>query len=425
MEKRKEPLAFSMRPSTLDEVIGQQHLIGEGNVLRKCVENELLFSMIFYGPPGTGKTTLAMVLANTLNKPYRLFNAVSGNKKDLDTIFEESKYFPGLIVIVDEVHRLNKDKQDLLLPHIEDGSIVMIGATTSNPLHAINPAIRSRCHLFEVKALTNEDIKQALRHAITSEKGLHNAITIDEDALEIIARHSNGDIRYSLNILEICAIACDSHISKDLVMQYSQIPNMGMDSDGDGYYDVLSGFQKSIRGSDVDAALYYLGIMIEANDMDSIERRLLVTAYEDIGLGNPAAVARCMQAIDAAKRVGFPEGRIPLALAVIDVTLSPKSKSAEYAIDSVMQKLHTTAYSVPDYLRFTPVSMKDEDKYDYDRPDLWNQIQYLPDKLRNETFYEPQTNSSYESVLAKNLEKIRSVKRTNNLAQLKRNTRKK
>lgn len=422
MEKRKEPLAFSMRPSTLSEVIGQQHLIGEGNVLKKCVENEMLFSMIFYGPPGTGKTTLAMVLANTLDKPYRLFNAVSGNKKDLDIIFEESKYFPGLIVIVDEVHRLNKDKQDLLLPHIEDGSIVMIGATTSNPLHAINPAIRSRCHLFEVKSLTNEDIKQALLNAIHSEKGLQDEVTIEEDALDLIARHSNGDIRYSLNILEICAIASNGHISKDLVSQYSQIPNMGMDSNGDGYYDVLSGFQKSIRGSDVDAALYYLGIMIEANDMDSIERRLLVTAYEDIGLGNPAAVARCVQAIDAAKRVGFPEGRIPLTVAVIDVTLSPKSKSAEQAIDRVMGKLHTTSYTVPDYLRFTPVSMKEEDKYDYDRPDLWNKIQYLPDKLRNEIFYEAQTNSSYEAVLAKNLEKIRSVKRTNKLSQLKKGT---
>ena len=189
MEKRVEPLAFSMRPSVLDEIIGQQHLIGEGKVLRKCVENNMLFSMIFYGPPGTGKTTLAMVLANTLNKPYRLFNAVSGNKKDLDRIFEEAKYFPGLVVIVDEVHRLNKDKQDLLLPHIEDGSIIMIGATTSNPLHAINPAIRSRCHLFEVKALTQEDIKQALRNAIQSPKGLQNEVNIEEDALDIIARH--------------------------------------------------------------------------------------------------------------------------------------------------------------------------------------------------------------------------------------------
>lgn len=415
----KQPLAFRMRPEKLDDIIGQQHLIGEGKVLRKCLDAKRLFSMIFYGPPGTGKTTLAMVLANELGMPYRLFNAVTGNKKDLETIFQEAKFYEGLVVIIDEVHRLNKDKQDLLLPHVENGNITLIGATTSNPLHAINPAIRSRCHLFEVKQAKQEDIEHALRHAIEHPDGLNNSVTIEEDALHIISRHSNGDIRYALNILEIVAIACDGVITKDLVSQYSQIPNMSMDGDGDGYYDVLSGFQKSIRGSDVDAALYYLGIMIEANDMDSIERRLLVTAYEDVGLGNPAAVARCVQAVDAAKRVGFPEGRIPLALAVIDVTLSPKSKSAENAIDAVMQKLKQTSYSVPDYLRYTPVNMSQEDQYDYSREDLWPKIQYLPDRLKNERFYQPSMNSSYEKVLAQNLEKLRSVKRSKHLAALK------
>lgn len=418
----KQPLAFRMRPQHLDDIIGQQHLIGEGKVLRKCLEAKRLFSMIFYGPPGTGKTTLAMVLANELGMPYRLFNAVTGNKKDLETIFQEAKFYEGLVVIIDEVHRLNKDKQDLLLPHVENGNITLIGATTSNPLHAINPAIRSRCHLFEIKQAKQEDIEKALLKAIQHPDGLNNEVSIEDEALHIIARHSNGDIRYALNILEIVAIASDGVITKDLVSQYSQIPNMSMDNDGDGYYDVLSGFQKSIRGSDVDAALYYLGIMIEANDMDSIERRLLVTAYEDIGLGNPAAVARCVQAIDAAKRVGFPEGRIPLAMAVIDLTLSPKSKSAESAIDTVMQTIRNTSYSVPDYLRFTPVNMKEEDKYDYGRADLWAKIQYLPDKLKNEKFYMPQMNSSYEKVLAQNLEKLRSVKRTNQLASLKKNT---
>lgn len=418
----KQPLAFRMRPQHLDDIIGQQHLIGEGKVLRKCLEAKRLFSMIFYGPPGTGKTTLAMVLANELGMPYRLFNAVTGNKKDLETIFQEAKFYEGLVVIIDEVHRLNKDKQDLLLPHVENGNITLIGATTSNPLHAINPAIRSRCHLFEIKQAQQEDIEKALLKAIQHPDGLNNEVSIEDEALHIIARHSNGDIRYALNILEIVAIASDGVITKDLVSQYSQIPNMSMDSDGDGYYDVLSGFQKSIRGSDVDTALYYLGIMIEANDMDSIERRLLVTAYEDIGLGNPAAVARCVQAIDAAKRVGFPEGRIPLAMAVIDLTLSPKSKSAENAIDAVMQTIRNTSYSVPDYLRFTPVNMKEEDKYDYGRADLWAKIQYLPDKLKNEKFYMPQMNSSYEKVLAQNLEKLRSVKRTNKLASLKKNT---
>lgn len=415
----QEPLAFRMRPQKLSEVIGQKHLIGEGKVLRKCIEAGRIFSMILFGPPGTGKTTLATVLANELNMPYRIFNAVTGNKKELEQIFTEAKLYPGLILIVDEVHRLNKDKQDLLLPHVENGNITLIGATTSNPLHAINPAIRSRCHLFEVKQLTMEDIEQALRNALQSSKGFNNNITIDDDALHIISRHSNGDIRYALNILEICAIASEGHISKDLVNQFSSIPNMSMDADGDGYYDVLSAFQKSIRGSDVDAALYYLGIMIEANDLDSIERRLLVTAYEDIGLGNPAAVARCVNAIDAAKRVGFPEGRIPLALAIIDLCLSPKSKSAEHAIDAAMEAIHHTPYKVPEYLRLTPVQMNEEDKYDYNRPDLWNQIQYLPNHLRNKHFYEPNTNSSYEKVLAQNLIKLRNIPRSNNLAYLK------
>lgn len=415
----QEPLAFRMRPQKLSEVIGQKHLIGEGKVLRKCIDAGRIFSMILFGPPGTGKTTLATVLANELNMPYRIFNAVTGNKKELEQIFTEAKLYPGLILIVDEVHRLNKDKQDLLLPHVENGNITLIGATTSNPLHAINPAIRSRCHLFEVKQLTMEDIEQALRNALQSSKGFHNNITIDDDALHIISRHSNGDIRYALNILEICAIASEGHISKDLVNQFSSIPNMSMDADGDGYYDVLSAFQKSIRGSDVDAALYYLGIMIEANDLDSIERRLLVTAYEDIGLGNPAAVARCVNAIDAAKRVGFPEGRIPLALAIIDLCLSPKSKSAEHAIDAAMEAIHHTPYKVPEYLRLTPVQMNEEDKYDYNRPDLWNQIQYLPNHLKNKHFYEPNTNSSYEKVLAQNLIKLRNIPRSNNLAYLK------
>lgn len=415
----QEPLAFRLRPTTLDEVIGQQHLIGEGQVLRRCIEEKRMFSMIFFGPPGTGKTTLATVLANELELPYRMFNAVTGNKKEMEIIFNEAKFYPGLILIVDEVHRLNKDKQDLLLPHVENGNITLIGATTSNPLHAINPAIRSRCHLFEVKSLTQADIEIALLHAVKHPKGLDNKVCIEEDALHIISRHSNGDIRYALNILEICAIACDGIINMELVSQYSQIPNMSMDSNGDGYYDVLSAFQKSIRGSDVDAALYYLGIMIEANDLDSIERRLLVTAYEDIGLGNPAAVARCVNAIDVAKRVGFPEGRIPLAVAIIDLTLSPKSKSGEMAIDKAMSTLRHSSYSVPDYLRLTPVHMKDEDKYDYARSDLWNKIQYLPDKLSTTQFYIPETTSAYEKVLAQNVERLRSTKRTNKLAQLK------
>lgn len=418
----KQPLAYVMRPETIDEIIGQKHLIGEGKILRKCIEQQMLFSMIFFGPPGTGKTTLAMVLSKSLHRPYRLFNAVTGNKKELDILFEEARITPGLVVIVDEVHRLNKDKQDLLLPHIENGNLILIGATTANPYHSINPAIRSRAHIFEVKKLSSQDIEEALLHALQSERGLQNKFTIETSALKQISALCNGDIRYALNILELCAFACENHtISEELVTHYAQNPNLSISKEGDGHYDIVSAFQKSIRGSDVDAALYYLSILVEANDLESIERRLLVIAYEDIGLGNPAACARCVSAIDAAKRVGFPEGRIPLANAVIDLCLSPKSKSAEAAIDAATHTMRQHIYPMPPYLRFTPVGMSQEDMYDYARSDLWDRIQYLPDALRNHQFYIPSTNSQYEKVLATNLEKLKKQKRSNNLRELKKN----
>ena len=395
----KQPLAFRMRPETLDEVIGQQHLIGPGQVIRRCIEQGRLFSMIFYGPPGTGKTTLASVLANELHLPYRLFNAVTGNKKELDTIFEEAKFYDGLVLIIDEVHRLNKDKQDLLLPHVENGRIILIGATTSNPTMAINPAIRSRCHLFAIKPLETADIIAALNRAAASEKGLNGQVQLDPKAAELIAGYCGGDIRYALNVLELCAIASDEPvISPELVRQYVQRPVRGIDN----------------------ASLYYLARLIQAGDMDSIERRLLVIAYEDIGLGNPAAVARTLSAIDAAKRVGFPEGMIPLGVAVIDLALSPKSKSGELAIQAAMAEAEASDPPVPAYLRFTPVGMKEEDKYPYDRPDLWHKIQYLPDAIRTKRFYQPQATSAYEKQLAANYESLKRYARSKNLAELKR-----
>ena len=415
-----QPLAYTMRPTSLDEIVGQKHLIGENKILRKCVNEQKLFSMIFFGPPGTGKTTLATILSKTLHRPYRIFNAVTGNKKQLDTLFEEAKMTPGLVVIIDEVHRLNKDKQDLLLQHIENGSIIMIGATTANPYHSINPAIRSRAHIFEVKPLEKEDIKQALINAIHSPRGLNNSVTYEDNALEKIADLCAGDIRYSLNILELCAFACENHhIDETTVSMYANHPNLKVNKGGDEHYDILSAFQKSIRGSDVDAALYYLAILIESQDLDSIERRLLTIAYEDIGLGNPSACARCVNAIDAAKRIGFPEGRIPLANAVIDLCLSPKSKSAEAAIDAAASVVRSHIYPMPPYLRYTPVGLSEEEKYDYGRSDLWDQIHYLPDALRNAHFYEPSFSSQYEKVLASNLDKLRKIKRSNNMPLLK------
>ncbi|MBQ9036575.1 MAG: replication-associated recombination protein A [Erysipelotrichaceae bacterium] len=415
----KEPLAFKLRPDTLDEVLGQQHLTGKNMILRRCVEQQRLFSMIFYGPPGCGKTTLAIALAHELNVPYRLFNAVTSNKKDLTDLFEEARSLPGLVIIIDEIHRLNKDKQDLLLPHIESGLITVIGATTSNPYFAINPAIRSRCHLLEVKPLNDDDIKTAIRNALASPKGYNNTLSIDEDALNIIANHSNGDLRYAYNIIEICAVGCTSGvINKELVIQYSPLVNMNMDHSDDGHYDAVSALQKSIRGSDVNAALYYLARLIMANDMDSIERRLTVIAYEDIGLANPAACARTVTAIEAAKKVGFPEGMIPLGDAVIELALSPKSKSGNNAIHAAYDLASSKAYDIPVYLRLTPVGLDDADKYDYADPSKWHRIQYLPDEIRDVEFYKPNTNSSYEKALAENYETLKQYYRTNKLRTL-------
>ena len=415
----KQPLAYRMRPEKLDDIIGQNHLLGEHKVFRKCIENKQLFSMIFSGPPGTGKTTLAMCLATELELPYKLINAVTCTKKDLDTIFEQAKYYNGFVLIIDEVHRLNKDRQDLLLPHVENGVITLIGATTANPYFSINPAIRSRCHIFEINPLNENDIELAVNNALKSPKGLDNKYEIEKDALDIIIKNCGGDLRYALNVLEICALASDNIITKNTILQYSNKINSSMSGGEDGHYDAVSAFQKSIRGSDVQASLYYLARLIQANDMDSIERRLLVIAYEDVGLGNPAAVARVISGIDAAKRVGFPEAMIPLSVVVTDLCLSPKSKTASNAIHNAMAIVNSTSYAVPNYLRLTPITLDNEEKYDYGRSDLWPLIQYLPTQIKNIEFYIPENSSQYESQLAINYNKLKKINRSSNLKQLK------
>lgn len=416
----KEPLAFRIRPQSLDEIKGQEHLFNQNGILRKMVENEQLFSMIFYGPPGSGKTTTAMVLAEILQKPYRLFNAVTGNKKELDGIFLEAKMSNGLVLIMDEVHRLNKDRQDNLLPHLEDGLITLIGATTANPLFAINPAIRSRAHLIEFKPLTNENIEDIIKQALSHPNGFNQTLSIEPEALKLIVSNSNGDSRFALNLLELTGLNAENNlITFDGLSQIAPKLNISFDKDGDNYYDTLSAFQKSIRGSDVQASLYYLAKLIEANDLISIERRLLTIAYEDIGLANPALVSRVLIAIESAKRVGFPEARIMLANAVIECALSPKSKSANIGIDKALQSVRNNPTQTPDYLRLTPVSMDELDKYDYSRSDLWHKIQYLPDEIKDEVFYTPLNLNSNEKTLKNNLDELNKIKRTNQLRKLK------
>ncbi len=416
----KQPLAFRIRPNHLDDIIGQDHLVKDDGVLRKCIESSQLFSMIFFGPPGTGKTSVAIAMAKQLKLPFRMFNAVTGNKKELDQIFAEAKLTDGLVLIMDEVHRLNRDKQDHLLPHIEDGLITLIGATTANPYFAINAAIRSRCHIFEFYPLSETQCKGALYRALNHPQGFEHTYKLDDDAADAIVKACNGDIRYALNVLEISATSVsDHHITLSVVKQYVRIVSSHTEDSGDGYYDLLSGFQKSIRGSDVDGAIYYLARLIQANDIDSIERRLLVTAYEDIGLANPAVVARTIAACDTARRVGFPEARIPLSVAVIDLCLSPKSKSGIHAIDTALTLIDQENHQIPKYLRLTPVDLSDEERYPYDRPDVWPKLAYLPERIKDEQFYTPGSSGPYEAILSKNLDELRKKKRSHNIRVLK------
>ena len=415
----REPLAFRLRPEKIDDILGQEDLVGKDGVIRKCLENDTIFSSIFFGPTGTGKTTLARVIANELKKPYRKFNAVTGNKKDLDNIFIEAKMSQQLVLICDEVHRLNKDKQDLLLPHVEDGSIILIGATTANPYHSINPAIRSRCHLFEFKPLNHDDIKKGINNALTSKDGLDNKYTIDDDALDLICDTVNGDIRWALNILELSAIISkDNKITKDIVQENCKHVNNRSFGSEDGHYDLLSALQKSIRGSDPNAALYYLSLLAASRDIESIERRLLVIAYEDIGLANPALAARTINACKAAEAVGFPEAIIPLGVHIIDLCLSPKSRTGVDAVHSAESIVESKAYDMPKYLKLTPVGLPKDEQYSYDRYDCFHKIQYLPDEIKNLDLLPNFNPNRYEQQLKQIYDELKKNKRTSDLKKL-------
>ena len=412
-------LAYNMRPQSLLDILGQKHIIGENGLFTKFVEKNHPMSVILYGPPGCGKTTLAMALSHDLNMPCRTFNASTGNKKEMDLIIEEAKLSNGLFVIIDEIHRMNKMKQDNLLPYVESGLLIIVGCTTANPYHSINPAIRSRCQIIEVKPLTQEDIIQGLHHALDSEKGYHHQYQCDEEVLQHIARLSSGDIRFAYNCLEVCTIIShDNHITIKNAKNALTQANGQFDKDEDQYYDTLSGLQKSIRGSDPNGAMYYFAKLIEYNDIESLERRVLVCAYEDVGLANPNACMRTVAAFQAARTVGFPEARTPIASAIIDLCLSPKSKSSEAAIDAALASLRQQSLPAPEYLRLTPVGLEEDEKYNYDRPELWEYIQYLPDQIANNQFYVPWMTSQYEKALAENYRRILKHGRTSNIKKL-------
>ena len=401
-----KPLALKLAPKSLKDVVGQKHLVGDDKILSNIVKSKKLFSMILYGPPGVGKTSIANAIVNDLDIRYRFLNATTNNKKDFDTVVEEAKMYDGIVLIMDEIHRLNKDKQDLLLPVVESGLITLIGMTTSNPYFKINPAIRSRCHIFELKSLDTTDIIEGLKKAIKHPD--IKDIKITKKELEYIAKLSSNDLRYAYNLLELAYYSTKDHkVTVDLLKEINSKPVFISDHDESGHYDLLSAFQKSIRGSDVNAALHYLARLIESGDLDSIYRRMSVIAYEDIGLANPDIGPRVMAAISASELVGLPEARIPLGEIVIEMALSPKSNSAIIAIDEAINDVETgRCDDIPDTIKIHSQIYK----YPHSYPNHFVKQQYLPNNLVNKKYYRPQDSSANERILKQIDEKLDKLK---------------
>ncbi|NRO81865.1 putative AAA domain-containing protein [Lactobacillus helveticus] len=429
-----KPLAYRMRPQNLDQVVGQQHLIGPGKIIRRMVEARLLSSMILYGPPGIGKTSIASAIAGSTKYAFRKLNAATDGKKQLQQVAAEGKMSGTVILLLDEIHRLDKTKQDFLLPLLESGQIILIGATTENPYISISPAIRSRCQIFELKPLSAQDASSAIDRALTDkENGLGNyPVELTDDARSLLIEKGNGDLRSTLNSLELAVLSTkqelkDNHQDTDSIVitqqemaDSIQMKVQNFDSSGDGHYDLVSAFQKSIRGSDTDAALHYLAKLIESGDLISICRRLSVIAYEDIGLANPSAAEHAILAIQAAQTLGFPEARIPLANAVIEMALSPKSNSAITAIDRAIYDVKNKN------IGSIPVNLKDAHYsgakklghgvnyiYPHDFENDWVAQQYLPDNLLNASYFTPKGNSKVEERYKLIYQKLKKMQHEN------------
>ena len=411
---KNQPLAYRMRPTCLEEVVGQQHLVAPGKIIARMIAAKQLSSMILYGPPGIGKTSIASAIAGTTKYAFRTLNAATDTKKELQIVIEEAKMSGTVILLLDEIHRLDKPKQDFLLPHLENGRVILIGATTENPYIAINPAIRSRTQIFELIPLTPEEIHQALKRALTDEtKGLGNYdVEITDGAMHTLTHFSNGDVRSSLNALELAVKSTPENedgkiiITEEIAGNCLQRKVFAHDKNGDQHYDVISAFQKSIRGSDVDAALHYMARLIEAGELITLIRRLLVIAYEDIGLANPAGASRTVLAVQAAEKLGLPEARIPLANAVIELSLSPKSNTAILSIDAALSDVRQgKSGNIPSniqdahYQGAQKLGRGTNYQYPHNYPNHWVKQQYLPDTLKHTQYFHPDPTSKFEEAL--------------------------
>lgn len=426
MEK-EAPLASRLRPVTLEEVVGQQHIIGRDKLLYRAIKADKLSSVIFYGPPGTGKTTLAKVIAHTTSAEFTQINATVAGKKDMEAVVEKAKQLRGMyrkktILFVDEIHRFNKGQQDYLLPFVEDGTIILIGATTENPYFEVNGALISRSSIFELRPLEKEDIKTLIKRAVyDKEKGMGSYGTkIDEDAMEFLADVSGGDARNALNAVELGILTTERgedgkiHLTLEVASECIQKRVVRYDKTGDNHYDTISAFIKSMRGSDPDAAVYYLAKMLRAGeDIKFIARRIMICASEDVGNADPMALTVAVSAAQAVERIGMPEAQIILSQAVLYVASAPKSNSACNAIFSALENVEKYKTTVPSHLQDAHYKGAQNlgrgtgYKYAHDYPDHYVKQQYLPDEIKTARFYEP-GELGYEKVIGERLKKLRS-----------------
>ena len=423
---QESPLASRLRPRTLDEVVGQQHIVGKDKLLYRAIKADKLTSVIFYGPPGTGKTTLAKVIANTTSASFTQINATVAGKKDMEAVVKQAQddlgmYGKKTILFIDEIHRFNKGQQDYLLPFVEDGTIILIGATTENPYFEVNGALLSRSAVFELKPLEKEDIKILLRRAVEDEeKGLGSfGAKIEEEALEFLADMSGGDARSALNAIELGVLTTERsedgiiHITLETASECIQKRVVNYDKKGDNHYDIISAFIKSMRGSDPDAAVFYLAKMLYAGeDVKFIARRIMICAAEDVGNADPMALTVAVSAAQAVERIGMPESQIILSQAVTYVACAPKSNSAVNAIFAANEAVRNYQTSVPAHLRDAhykgakKLGHGTDYKYAHDYPDHYVKQQYLPDEIKNARFYEPGI-LGYEKTITEYLQKIR------------------